>query len=45
MKPIEFKEKNVVFAKDQPQYQPLPALKTKESINNPITDAGSFSDN
>lgn len=27
MKPIEFKEQNVVFAKDQPQYQPLPALK------------------
>jgi len=25
MKPIEFPEKNVVFAKDQPQYLPLPA--------------------
>lgn len=25
MKPIEFKEQNVVFAKDQPQYRPLPA--------------------
>lgn len=27
MKPIEFPEQNVVFAKDQPQYQPLPAFK------------------
>lgn len=27
MKPTEFKEQNVVFAKDQPQYQPLPALR------------------
>lgn len=27
MKPIEFKEQNVVFAKDQPEYRPLPAFK------------------
>ncbi len=27
MKPVEFKHQNVVFAKDQPEYQPLPALK------------------
>jgi hypothetical protein len=27
MKPIEFKHQTVVFAKDQPEYQPLPALK------------------
>jgi len=27
MKPIEFKEQNVVYAKDQPEYQPLPAFK------------------
>lgn len=27
MKPIEFKHQNTVFAKDQPEYQPLPALK------------------
>jgi hypothetical protein len=27
MKPIEFKYQNVVFAKDQPEYQPLPALR------------------
>ena len=25
MKPIEFKEQNVVFAKDQKEYNPLPA--------------------
>lgn len=25
MKPIEFDGQNVVFAKDQPEYQPLPA--------------------
>lgn len=30
MKPIKFKGHNVVFAKDQPQYQPLPALLEKE---------------
>jgi hypothetical protein len=27
MRPIEFPGQNVVFAKDQPQYQPLPALR------------------
>lgn len=27
MKPVEFKHQNMVFAKDQPEYQPLPALK------------------
>lgn len=27
MKPIEFKEQNVIYAKDQPEYLPLPALK------------------
>ena len=27
MKPVEFKHQNIVYAKDQPQYQPLPALK------------------
>lgn len=29
MEPIEFKEQNVVFAKDQPQYQPLPAFRNE----------------
>jgi hypothetical protein len=27
MKPITFKESNIVFAKDQPEYLPLPAYK------------------
>lgn len=27
MKPKEFKGQNIVFAKDQPEYQPLPALR------------------
>jgi hypothetical protein len=27
MKPIEFKHQNVIFAKDQPEYSPLPALR------------------
>lgn len=26
MKPVHFKEANVVFAADQPEYQPLPAF-------------------
>ena len=30
MKPIEFPEQNVVFAKDQPEYLPLPAHKVSE---------------
>lgn len=28
MKPIPFKEQNVVFAKDQPEYLPLPAFRS-----------------
>lgn len=27
MKPVEFKEQNVVYAKDQKEYMPLPALR------------------
>jgi len=34
MKPVEFKHQNIVYAKDQPEYQPLPALK----IGNPNGD-------
>jgi len=33
MKPITFKEQNVTFAKDQPQYLPLPAYKVPNDIN------------
>jgi len=32
MKIIEFKECNTVYAKDQPQYLPLPAHKTKDGV-------------
>lgn len=30
MKPIEFEGQNVVYAKDQPEYNPLPAYKDAE---------------
>lgn len=29
MKPVDFKEQNVVFAENQPEYQALPALKIR----------------
>ncbi len=29
MKPVKFKEHNVVYAENQPEYTPLPALKVK----------------
>ena len=32
MKPIEFKEQNVVYGKDQPEYMPLPALKFDDGM-------------
>ena len=31
MKPVKFKHQNVIFAKDQPEYHPLPALKLNTS--------------
>jgi hypothetical protein len=30
MKPLEFKEQNIVFAKDQPEYMPLPGHKVND---------------
>lgn len=30
MKPVEFPGFNATYAKDQPQYQPLPALREKD---------------
>jgi len=30
MKPIEFPEQNCVYAKDQPEYEPLPVFKNEE---------------
>lgn len=32
MKPVEFKEQNVVFAKDQPEYLPLPAFLNSDGV-------------
>lgn len=32
MKPISFKEQNGVYAKDQPEYLPLPVHKTEEGL-------------
>lgn len=32
MKPVEFPEQNTVIAKDQPQYQPLPALTDGQEV-------------
>jgi len=32
MKPIEFKQQNCVFAKDQKDYKPLPAFMTKDGM-------------
>lgn len=37
MKPIIFKHQNVVFAKDQPEYVPLPALKIDSDNGEDIT--------
>lgn len=31
MKPVEFPGVNVVFAKDQPEYIPLPAMKVQNA--------------
>ena len=30
MKIIDFKERNVIYAKDQPEYRPLPAFKKSD---------------
>jgi hypothetical protein len=32
MQPVEFKGQNIIFAKDQPQYQPLPAIKLEDGM-------------
>jgi hypothetical protein len=37
MKPVEFKGQNIVFGKDQPEYQPLPALVLPEESGQVIT--------
>jgi hypothetical protein len=37
MRPIPFKHQNIVFAKDQPQYLPLPALRLDTPEGHVIT--------
>lgn len=37
MKPINFKEVNVTYAKDQPEYQPLPGCKIESPQGEFIT--------
>ena len=37
MKPIEFKHQNTVYAKDQPEYLPLPVLKIEGSEGHVIS--------
>lgn len=32
MKPIEFNEQNIVYAKDQPEYLPLPAYRSTDGM-------------
>lgn len=37
MTPVKFEGHNVVFAEDQPEYQPLPALATRNEKGEVIT--------
>ena len=37
MKPIEFEGQNVVFAKDQPEYNPLPAFRNNSPEGEVVT--------
>lgn len=37
MKPVPFPESNVIFAKDQPEYQPLPAHRVGDAMGTVIT--------
>lgn len=32
MKPIKFKQSNTIYAKNQPQYNPLPSHKSEEGV-------------
>lgn len=42
MKPVEFPGVNVVFAKDQPEYMPLPAMKIPNDPQGLIIPNGSY---
>ncbi len=44
MQPIEFPEQNLVFAKDQPEYQPLPVFYNRESANGEVISAWKLSE-
>lgn len=37
MKPIRFKEQNVIYAENQDEYQPLPALKTNDDMGTVVS--------
>jgi hypothetical protein len=37
MKPIQFPEANVTFAKDQPEYQPLPAFRNNSEMGEVVS--------
>ncbi len=37
MKPVEFPEVNITFAKDKPEYQPLPAFRNESPQGEVIT--------
>jgi hypothetical protein len=37
MKPTEFKQQNITYAKDQPEYQPLPAFKDPNDPKGEVT--------
>lgn len=43
MKPIEFKGQNKIFAKDQPEYQPLPALHFSDSPTGEVVSCWNLS--
>lgn len=43
MKPVQFPEQNVIFAEDQPQYEPLPAFIDRNSPNTPMVCAWKLS--
>lgn len=44
MKPTEFEGHNVVFAKDQPQYEPLPAFVDPKDPNSEVISCWELSE-
>ena len=37
MKPVKFKQCNVIYAENQPEYQPLPAYKNKSDLGEVVS--------